>query len=290
MLVHTKNMLFEAKDGKYALGAFNVYNLEGALSVIQAAQDMESPVILQILPSALEIGGSTLIRLCLEAGKSAKIPVAVHLDHCSSKEIISSALDAGISSVMADGSMLDFEANINFTQKIVSLSHQFNAGVEAELGRLTGEEDKTIISGLKEKLTQPEQAKEFAQITNVSALAVCIGNIHGKYINEPDLDFDRLAAINKIVPVPLVLHGTSGLPDQMIKTSIRHGVCKFNVNTEIRNTYLNTLNQLFKDKNPPELVDVMKETIGAMTQPIKEKIRLFGSANKADNYKNYTII
>ncbi len=281
MLVNTKDMLVKAKLERYAIGAFNIYNLEGALSVIQAAQDLESPVMLQVLPSALIIGGSTLIQLCLEAGRGAKVPVSVHLDHCTATGIISSALDAGISSVMADGSMLDFESNINFTKRIVRLSDQFNAGVEAELGRLTGEEDGYNISDYKEKLTQPEQAKEFVDTTKVLALAVCIGNIHGKYRNAPDLDFDRLAAINKIVSAPLVLHGTSGLPDQMITKAINHGVCKFNVNTEIRNTYLNTLNQLFKDNQIPELVEVMKVTIQAMKQPIKEKIRLFGSANKA---------
>lgn len=282
MLVNTKDMLLKARNEKYAVGAFNVYNLEGALSVIQAASELESPVILQILPSALMIGGSTLVRLCLEAGKSASIPVSVHLDHCESIDIITSTLDAGISSVMADGSMLDFESNVNFTKRIVRVSSRFNAGVEAELGRLTGVEDGYNISDYKEKLTRPEQAEKFAEKTQIAALAVCIGNIHGKYINEPELDFDRLAAINKIVSVPLVLHGTSGLPDQMIQKSIKYGVCKFNVNTEIRNTYLNTLNQLFKDNQTPELVEVMKESIQAMEHPVKEKIQLFGSANKAD--------
>jgi len=167
MLVSTKEMLLKAQNEKYALGAFNVYNLEGALSVIQAAQDLASPVILQILPSALKIGGSILIKLCLEAGNNAKVPVAVHLDHCSSTGIITSALHSGINSVMADGSMLDYNENIEFTRRIVNLSSQFGTGVEGELGRLTGIEDGYSISDYEEQLTQPEQAKEFIEKTDI---------------------------------------------------------------------------------------------------------------------------
>ena len=281
MLVNTRDMLFAARQHKYAVGAFNVYNLEGALSVVNAAQELKSPVILQVLPTALDIGGAALIHLCRKAGASVSVPVAVHLDHCSSPEDIRFALEAGVSSTMADGSMQEFDANIRFTRNIVSLASRFNAGVEGELGRLSGQEDGLTIEKFHARLTQPEQAEYFVEHTRVWALAVCIGNIHGTYKNPPNLDFERLAKINKTVTIPLVLHGTSGLPDQMIIQSIQNGVCKFNVNTEVRQTYLKTLRQLFKNRHSPELVEVMKESIEAMKPPIKEKIQLFGSANQA---------
>lgn len=285
MLVATFDMLLKARQEKYAVGAFNVYNLEGALSVVAAATDLESPVFIQVLPSALEIGGSALIHLCLEAGRTSNVPIAVHLDHCSSNTSISMALNAGISSVMADGSAESFETNVNFTKKIVTLANGYHAGVEAELGRLSGSEDGLDAKDYQSRLTQPEQAKSFVEMTKICALAVCIGNIHGRYKNKPELDFDRLAAIEKQVNVPLVLHGTSCLPDELILKAIHYGVCKFNVNTEIRTTYLNTLTHLFKRPTTPELVEVIKKSIGSMKQPIKEKIRLFGSANKAGSYK-----
>jgi len=281
MLVLTNKLLTKARQELFAVGAFNIYNLEGALAVVTAAQELNSPVILQILPSALTLGGTPLIHLCIEAGKQAKIPVAIHLDHCSSKEQIQLSLDAGISSVMADGSMLDYEKNLWFTKTMVQLAGNSNASVEAELGRLGGSEDGLSEEELKAKMTNPYQAIDFVEKTGISALAVCIGNIHGKYNEEPKLDFERLAAIERCISIPLVLHGTSGLPDEMIEKAIGYGVCKFNVNTEVRFTYLNTLNDLFKEEKKPELVEVMQESIDAMKHPIIEKIQLFGSANKA---------
>jgi len=281
MLVQTRFMLSKATQENYAVGAFNVYNLEGALSVIHAAQELNSPVIIQILPSALALGGTPLISLCLEAGKTASVPVSVHLDHCSKQKEIYMALTAGISSVMADGSMLDYEDNILFTKKIVKMASKCSAGVEGELGRLSGSEDGLSTEETKAKMTQPSQADNFIEQTKVSALAVCIGNIHGKYKTQPRLDFERLKAIAENVSIPLVLHGTSGLPDEMIIKAMKHGVCKFNVNTEVRSTFLRTLSRLFKEDKRPELIDVMRDGIDAMKHPIKEKIKLFGSANKA---------
>lgn len=284
MLIGFEEMLRRARAHRFAVGAFNVYNMEGALAVVRAAEALDSPVIVQILPSALAIGGTALIRFCREAGIAARIPVAVHLDHCPSAREIVKALSAGVSSVMADGSMLDFEGNLAFTGDIVQAAARCNAGVEGELGRLSGSEDGLDVAAAEARMTRPAEAADFASRSGVSALAVCIGNIHGTYTTTPRLDFERLAAIAARVDVPLVLHGTSGLPDEMVLSAISHGVSKFNVNTEIRTAYLDNLERLFGTGEKRELVDVMQANIGAMQGPIKAKIRLFGSADKAHLY------
>ena len=279
MLTSFHRLMAAARKGGYAVGAFNIYNLEGALAVMQAADEMSSPVMLQILPSALDIGGSALVKLCLELGRQASVPVAVHLDHCSSAHQIRMALDAGVCSVMADGSGLAYAENLAFTRQMAGLARQFDADVEAELGKLSGSEDGLAVSQRLARMTDPDQAVDFVQKTGVSALAVCIGNVHGKYRLPPDLDFGRLDRIRNRVDLPLVLHGTSGLPGEMVKRAMDLGVCKFNVNTEVRKAYLGAMENALGNK--PELVGIMNQGIRAMTAVVKEKITLFNSAGKA---------
>lgn len=283
MLSNTQTLLIKAQRGGYAVGAFNIYNLEGALAVIQTAEELKSPVILQILPSGLSIGGKALVSLCLELASGASVPVSVHLDHCSSCETIFYALDCGFSSVMADGSDLSFDDNVRFTSEIISVSRTryCPAAVEAELGKLTGEEDGISVDRRASSLTSPEQAKRFVELTHVDALAVCIGNMHGKYERPPDLDFDRLNAISKAIAIPIVLHGTSGLPDETIRRSMQFGVCKFNVNTEVRKTYLDRMKDLFNSQNTVELIPLMTQSIEAMKEPVRSKITLFCSSGRA---------
>ena len=281
MLIQTSKLLQQAQKDKYAIGAFNIYNLEGVKAVIEAAEELRSPVMLQLLPKALELGGSPLVALCIEAGDAASVPVSVHLDHCSSEQMIRMTLDAGISSVMADGSHLAYEDNIAFTQTMVDWAHIEGKSVEAELGRLSGTEDGLTVAEYEARQTSPHQAADFVSATGVDALAVCIGNMHGKYPSAPKLDFERLAAIRKSVSVPLVLHGTSGLPDEMILKSIELGVCKFNVNTEVRMEYLRAAKAFFAKSSRPELVDLIGMVVQAMKVPVKNRIEFFGSANKA---------
>lgn len=283
MLIDTGELLNHARQCKYAVGGFNIYNLEGARAVISAAEDLDSPIILQLLPSALDIGGSGLIAMCLELAKQSQVPVAVHLDHCSSAERIDWAMAAGLTSVMADGSTLSYPDNIRFTRTIVKKSILLDGTVEAELGRLSGEEDGKPLTHRKAQLTDPDQAADFVDKTGISALAVCIGNVHGRYLRPPKLDFSLLAAIAKRVRIPLVLHGTSGLPDAMIARAITHGVCKFNVNTEIRNAYIGTLAKNCANYSKVELIDLMHAAIEAMKEPVQSKIKLFCSANRTKN-------
>lgn len=281
MLTPTSQLLKNAQQGKYAIGAFNVYDLQGTQAVISAAKELKSPVMLQIHPKALEMGGKPLVALCIEAARSAGVPVSVHLDHSSAEQAIRSAVAAGMSSVMADGSHLSYDGNIAFTKQMSEFAHANGCAVEAELGRLSGTEDGLTVSEYEALLTDPDQANDFVTQTNIDALAMCIGNVHGKYPSTPKLDFERLKEIRKRVNIPLVLHGTSGLPDEMIVRSINLGVCKFNVNTEVREAYLSAIKSYLSETNKTELTDMMTASVQAMQAQVTSKIRLFGSGGKA---------
>lgn len=275
----TIDLLKAATESGYALGAFNVYNLEGVEAVVRAAEKTASPAILQIHPTAFQHGGIPLVALCLAAAQEAGVPVAVHLDHCASAEDIRAALAAGLTSVMSDGSHLAYEENVGFSREMAALAHAQEGTVEAELGRLAGTEDGLTVAEYEAKLTDPDQAVDFVARTGVDALAVCIGNVHGRYRTEPRLDFGRLESVRRNVSVPLVLHGASGLPEAMVKRAVALGVSKFNVNTEVRQAYLEALRAGLAGKT--DLLDLMKGAVAAMEAVVAEKIRLFGSAGKA---------
>ena len=279
MLSSTSELLHTARRNAYAIGAFNVYNLEGVRAVVEAAESLDSPAMLQLHPSALKYGKSPLVALCLEAARQAQVPIAVHLDHSTSSKDIQAALSAGMTSIMADGSNFPYLENLAFTRDMTKLAHVKGAVVEAEIGRISGTEDGLTIAEYEALMTDPDQAAEFVRETTVDALAVTIGNVHGKYRGEPKLDFKRLAAIRKSVDVPLVLHGASGLPEAMISQSIQLGVCKFNVNTEVREAYLDVLKST-NSLSSPDLLDLMQQVIAAMQSVVEEKLQLFGSVGR----------
>jgi tagatose 1,6-diphosphate aldolase GatY/KbaY len=281
MLASTQELLETARCNIYAIGAFNVYNLEGVKAVISAAEKSRSPAMLQIHPSALRYGRSMLVAMCLEAAEAATVPVSVHLDHSTDRQDIQEALQAGIRSIMADGSPFEYGKNLEFTRQMTQLSHQYGAIVEAEIGRISGTEDGLTITEKEAKMTDPLQAVKFVRATGVDALAVTIGNVHGEYKSPPRLDFDRLAKIRSLLEIPLVLHGASGLPAEMISRSIQLGVCKFNVNTEVRQAYLQSLKDEVCGKSPSDLLAIAGEAIAAMESVITEKLELFGSVGKA---------
>jgi tagatose 1,6-diphosphate aldolase GatY/KbaY len=283
--ISAKKLLTAASGNGYAIGAFNVYNLEGVLAVIRAAEEEDSPVMLQLHPASLRLGGGPLVSLCLSACREAAIPAAVHLDHSSAEADIRSAAEAGIESIMADGSGLPYTDNVAFTARMAGLVHAAGGCLEAELGRLSGVEDNMGVAEREARMTDPEQTSDFVAQAGVDSLAVCIGNVHGHYAGEPRLDFARLAAIRMRVPVPLVLHGASGLPEDMVRRSIDLGVAKFNVNTELRGAYMESLKQSLAKAKPPELVDVMKAAILAMQEVARAKIRLFASGGKAERFR-----
>jgi tagatose 1,6-diphosphate aldolase GatY/KbaY len=281
MLTPTLDMLYAARADGYALGGFNVYNLEGARAVVAAAEAERSPVLLQIHPGALEHGGAPLIALCIAAARAAGVPCAVHLDHSAAPDAIRAALDAGVASVMADGSHLPYAENLAFTGAMADLAHAHSAVVEAELGRLAGTEDGLSVPEYQAKLTDPGQAAEFVARAQADMLAVCIGNVHGHYRAAPQLDFARLERLRAAVPIPLVLHGASGLPASLVRRAIELGVCKLNVNTEVRDAYLAALSDALAAGARPDLVVLMQAATDAMQAVVAAKLRLFGSVGRA---------
>lgn len=275
MLESAHNLLQAAQFGGYAIGAFNVYNLEGVRAVVGAAEQLHVPAMLQVHPAALAHGGAALVALCVAAAQAAAVPIAVHLDHSSSPTAIRAALDSGITSIMADGSHLPFADNLLFTQAMVELAHARGAAVEAELGRLSGSEDGLSVSAYEALQTDPREAASFVAQTGIDALAICIGNVHGPYRTAPQLDFERLIAIQRATAVPLVLHGASGLPAAQVRQAIGLGVCKLNVNTELRIAYLATLHHAFTDNPAIDVLPLMQRATQAMQAVVMEKLQLF---------------
>ena len=237
-LVTTTEFLKKAQDGHYAVGAFNVENLEMAQAVIQAATELNAPVIIQTTSSTVKYASLSVYRAIVAAlAESAPVPVAMHLDHGSSYELCEQAACAGYTSVMIDGSKLSFEENIAVSAKTAAMAKQRGIPTEAELGTVGGKEDDHVVLDADAMYTNPEKACEFVERTGVGSLAVAIGTAHGFYKGEPRLDFDRLAAIRKVVSVPLVLHGASGVPDEAVQKTIGLGICKVNFATELRDAY-----------------------------------------------------
>ena len=274
MLASTRDIIGIAEEEGIAVGSFNVYNLEGVVAVIRSSEQEKLHVILQIAPVSLESVGSALVALTLAMAEDSTVPTSVHLDHCPQQDQIDRVVSMGLRSVMADGSHLSYEENIDFTFNVVNKMRSFGGFVEGELGRLTGTEDGLTIPEYESLLTDPDQAADYCDKTDIDALAVCVGNIHGKYIQEPKLDFDRLSTIRDSVSVPLVLHGASGLPEWMISRAIDLGVRKFNVNTEVRTAFLESVSSGVGDKTL-DLARLMEISIDSMSQVVTSKIRQF---------------
>ena len=250
-LVNTKQMLLDAQKNHYAIGAFNVENMEMMQAVITAAELEKLPVILQTTPSTLKYADTALFAAMAEAmAKKASVPVAMHLDHGSSFELCEQAALDGYTSLMIDGSKLPLEENIELAKRVVELAKSFAYAptVEAELGKLGGKEDDLEVKEGEDMCTDPEEAIEFVEKSGVDSLAVAIGTAHGFYKGTPKLEFERLAAIRDAVQVPLVLHGSSGVPDEDVKKAITLGVCKVNFATELRVAYTDAARKVIADE------------------------------------------
>lgn len=279
--VTTKQMLAEADKNAYAVGAFNVENMEMVMAVIKAAEEMHAPAILQTTPSTIKYAGLPLYYANVEAAaRRASVPVALHLDHGSSFALAMQALRVGYTSIMIDGSHEAFEDNIALTRSVVEACAASDIPVEAELGKVGGKEDDLECDD--PGYTDPEDAVKFVEETGVSSLAVAIGTAHGIYKGEPKLDVERLSEIRKRVAVPLVLHGASGVPEETVKECIRRGISKVNFATELRIAYSNGVKKFLKEH--PEAFDPKKYGAVGMeyvTEAVKDKIRMCGSENKA---------
>lgn len=233
-LTTTKQLLLDAQKGGYAVGAFNVENMEMVQAVVAAAEELQAPVIMQTTPSTVKYADMAYFYANAEAAaKMASVPIVIHLDHGNSFELAMKALRTGYTSIMIDGSHGTLEENITVTKAVVQACHPSQVPVEAELGKVGGKEDD-LEAGEGNPYTDPLEAKAFVEATNVDSLAVAIGTAHGVYKGTPKLDVERLSEIRKVVSVPLVLHGTSGVPDEAVQECIRRGICKVNYATDLR--------------------------------------------------------
>ncbi len=268
---------------RYAIGAFQTYNLETTLAVCRAAEALRSPVLLQAGSSAFRVAGrSELIGLALAAAEAADAPVGVHLDHCRDLEEIRLCLDAGYTSVMIDGSGLPFEENVSLTRAATQAAHAAGVWIEGELGGIAGDEDVSTGAPAGAAMTDPKAAAEFVSRTGVDVLAVAIGNVHGFTPEPVRLDFTRLAAIGDEAGVPLVLHGASGLPAADISHAISLGVVKINVNAELRRGIFAELETAAPEcAKGYDLASLSRRSAEAGQRVVEAKLREFGSAGRA---------
>ena len=281
-LVTTEKMLLDAQAGHYAVGAFNVENMEMVMAVIRAAEEMRSPVIMQTTPSTVKYAGlDYYLAMVKTAAARTDVPVAMHLDHGDSFDLAMQALRTGYTSIMIDGSHDAFEDNIALTRRVVGACAPSRISVEAELGKVGGKEDD-LEGGDGNPFTDPQEAKEFVERTGVNSLAVAIGTAHGLYKGTPKLDFERLSAIREVVSIPLVLHGASGVPDDAVRESITRGICKVNFATELRIAFSDGVKEyLQKDPNVFDPKKYCKVGIANVVETVKGKIAICGSAGKA---------
>lgn len=306
-LVTTKDMFAKALTQDYAVGAFNVNNMEIIQGIVEAAMEEKAPLILQVSAGARKYAKPVyLVKLVEAAIEDTGLDIALHLDHGEDFDICKKCVDDGFTSVMIDGSKHPFEENIRLTREVVEYAHSKGVSVEAELGKLAGIEDNINVDARNATFTDPEEAAEFVEKTGVDSLAVAIGTSHGayKFKGTPYLDFDRLQEIHKLIPdTPLVLHGAStvlpefvekcnqyggsipgaqGVPEDMIRTATKHGVCKVNIDTDLRLAMTAEIRKHFaehpEDFDPRKYLGPARDAIKGMVQ---HKIRnVLNASNK----------
>lgn len=287
MIVSVKEILTKAREGGYAVGAFNTVNLETTRAIVEAAKEMRSPVIVQITEKTMEYGGGRgIFHLVKNDAEfySPEIPIGIHLDHGKSFEIIQRAVTIGFTSVMYDGSRKKYEDNLEITKKVVDFCHDKGVDVQAELGSVPylGEIEMEDVDWGK-YMTDPGQAEAFVKLTGVDALAVAIGNAHDFFKEKLAPDFDRLEMINKNVNIPLVLHGASDWENGRVDEAIQRGISCFNVDTATRLAFINNLiNSVRNQGNVSfDIRKLLGEARDAVKDTVKRKMKFFGSDGKA---------
>lgn len=305
MLVTTKKLLTIARAKKYAVPAMNVNNLEAIKAIISAAEKMRSPVILQTSEGAIEYAGIEYLTAMIRVAARGKIPVAMHLDHGKDMRYVKLALGAGYTSVMFDGSALPYAKNVALTKRVVKMAHANGVSVEAEIGALAGIEDFVSVEEKNAHLTNPDEAARFIRDTTCDALAVAIGTSHGayKFTGKTHLDLDRLKKIARLIKIPLVLHGASGVREDLVRlaeqhgaklgeargvldtdiqTAIKNGIAKINIDTDLRIAFTVGIREAVDDL--PRVIDprkLLERATLLMREVAMRKMRLFGSAGRA---------
>ncbi|HEY8445252.1 MAG TPA: class II fructose-1,6-bisphosphate aldolase [Bacilli bacterium] len=285
MLVNMTEMLRRAKEGKYAVGQFNINNLEWTKTILSVAEEMNSPVILGVSEGAARYMGGykTVVGMVkgLLEDLNITVDVAIHLDHGSSFESCKKAIDAGFTSVMIDGSHHPLEENIRMTKEVVDYAHARNVSVEAELGTVGGQEDDVVGKGII--YADKDECVKLVKEANIDFLAPALGSVHGPYKGEPKLGFKEMEEIKEATNIPLVLHGGTGIPDDKIKKAISCGTAKINVNTECQQAFARELRKLIA--NDDKVYDprkILGPATKGIAEAVREKMKVFGSVDKAN--------
>ena len=283
-LVTSKEILQRAMEGRFAVGAFNANNMEMVQAIVEAAQEEQAPVILQVSQGAISYAGldyaAGLVKI---AASLVDIPVVLHLDHGTSFEQNVRCLRAGFTSLMFDGSKLPYEENVAITKRVCEIAHLVGIPVEAELGRVLISTDKVTPEEVEAAMTNPDQAREFIERTGADSLAVAAGSVHAMRAREAELDIDRIEAVRQRTGVPLVLHGSSGVKHESILGAIEHGICKINVATYLNQAFVRGMGEGFDrmpdEVDPRKFLAISRENV---KEAVREKIRLFGSSGRID--------
>ena len=283
-LVTSKEMLLKAQKGGYAVGAFNAENMEMVKAIIQAAEELKAPVMIQTTPSTVKYGTvETYAAIVAAEAAKASVPVCLHLDHGSSFELAMQAMHAGYTSVMIDGSKYSFEDNIALTKSVADAGRAMGVPVEAELGKVGGKEDDGPAVEGESPYTDPAEAKEFVERTGCTSLAIGVGTSHGVYTSDPHIEQSVVKAIRDAVDVPLVLHGTSGVPDEQVAEAVKNGICKVNYATELRQAYTKGF-MAYMAENPAcfDPKKPAKEGMREITELVKIRMTNLNSVGKAE--------
>ncbi len=269
------DILREAYRGKRAVAAFNVFNYETIHWAIQAAEELETPVLVEFYPGWRDFISLQVVADITKAlARNIKVPVGLHLDHCGTSAGVREALEAGFPSVMYDGSGLPFEENLARTREVVSMAKEYGACVEAELGHVGSAGNLSDMTDAKH-FTEPDMAERFVRETGIDSLAISIGNAHGNYVRTPDLDIGRLAEINRRLGIPLVLHGGSGIPDAQVRDAVRNGIAKMNVATDYHQAYYRAVEKIMTENSAGgHMFNCAGKSAADTIEFLKGKIRL----------------
>lgn len=287
MLINMKELLSVAQKNKFAVPAFNIGSLEILKSVVEVAEETNSPVILEIHPEELAYLGDEFVETVKLHAYKAKVPMVIHLDHGGSYEDVMRAIRCGFTSVMIDGSTLAYEKNVEQTKKVVEAAHCLNVSVEAELGTI-GVTGTSFEGGTSDIIyTDPAQAKDFVDKTGIDTLAVAIGTAHGLYPKDfkPELKLDILERIKEEVDIPLVLHGGSGNPDEEVEKSVELGICKVNISSDVKSVFFKQVKEFLKNNtNAYEPNAIFPSCIEKAKEVVKFKLDLLHATGKAELY------
>lgn len=285
-LQSTTPMLQGAKKDGYGIVAFNVHSFDSIFWVLEAAAELDAPVILQTTVGTVEsLGADNIVQVVKAAVDHYKVPTGLHLDHCTDFTIIKQAVRAGYTSVMIDASMHSFEENVRQVKEVMELTSGLNINVEAELGKVGGVEDNIVVSEEDAEKAVPSECQSFIELTGVTTLAPAIGTAHGIYKGDPDIDFARIEEIAALTDVPLVLHGGSAIPAEDVQKCVALGMSKVNVSTELKNAYSEAIKAHFAEEpdslDPRAYLGKAKDAAVALAQ---SKIKMVGSNGKRNNH------